>query len=164
MSSARARIFPEWPQYTHQCIDVPLCCSEFLTVTSSVSPQSAMIVGPGYWLLMAITNLSTPSGANVVFVISRLYLRVMPLGGTLASKSVTMLHPLFQHDLVFGPLVHCESATRVFVACLGSRAKALGRAEAKVLNPMRRALPKWQACESFMMNESLVYTQTKTQE
>jgi hypothetical protein len=33
----------------------------------------ALIVGPGYWPLTAKTSLSVPSGAIVVFVISKVY-------------------------------------------------------------------------------------------
>jgi hypothetical protein len=70
----------------------PLSCKLFLTVICNMSPQSraklviqdpcciqweknllAVIVGPGNWPLTAIIIRGVPSGASVVFVISRVY-------------------------------------------------------------------------------------------
>ena len=72
-----------------------------------------------------------------MLVISKLYLLVMPFGGVLVSKSVTIDQPLFQHDLVKGPFMHAESATR---SCLDSSAKGFGRADTRLLNVRRSAL------------------------
>lgn len=47
-------------------------------------------------------------------------------------------------------------------ANIESEGGIIGRAEASVLNPIRRALPKWQACESFMMEERVcIYADTE---
>lgn len=48
----------------------------------TVSPQSAMIVGPGKDPLMSWTGTSTPSGEAVVFSMLNQYSRVIPVSGT----------------------------------------------------------------------------------
>jgi hypothetical protein len=65
---------------------------------------------------MARTKRSNPSGAIVVLVISRLYLRVTPVLGCLVSKSVAILKPLPQQALVKAELVQAGSATKLDMA------------------------------------------------
>lgn len=81
-----------------------------------LSPQFAMIVGPGYCLLINMQSLSPfPSGLQVVFVISREYSTVLPVFGHFVSKSVAMLKPFPQQARVRGPLEQEESGTLVEV-------------------------------------------------
>jgi hypothetical protein len=65
---------------------------------------------------------------------------MIPFGGDLASKSVLIENPLFQQALVVGPLVQTGSATRVVVACLGTRSKLFSSTGAAVVHeiPARR--------------------------
>jgi hypothetical protein len=65
---------------------------------------------------MARTKRLNPSGAKVVLVISRLYLRVTPVLGCLVSKSVAILKPLPQQALVKAELVQAGSATKLDMA------------------------------------------------
>lgn len=58
----------------------------------------------------------TPSGAQVVLVISQLYFRVTPVLGFLVSKSVAILKPLPQQALVKGEFVQAGSATKLEIA------------------------------------------------
>lgn len=55
----------------------------------------------------------TPSGAHVVLVNSKLYLRVTPVLGFFVSKSVAILKPLPQQALVKGEFVQAGSATKL---------------------------------------------------